>query len=124
MDVLVNLLRFIGLAAFLVLFWCLYKIYAETTNTKKKIMRFSFWGLIIVLCCCLVPDPVREKAVYRGVIGAASVAVILIIYWLLILLPVWTRRAVKAKVKQVKLDPFKIEVVNNETYLRLKKRKE
>ena len=121
MDVLVAVFRFIGLAAFFVLFWCLYKIYVETSKTNKKIMQFSFWLLLMVLVCCFVPAPVREKAIYRGGIGAAATAVVLLMYWILILLPIWTRRAVKAKVKQSKLEPFKIEIVNNEKYLHLKK---
>ena len=125
MNMLMTVLGVVILIGCMVLCWCLYKLYDEATNRTKRIAQFVFWGLLIVLFFTFTPLPLREKAIYRGVIGAVAAAIVLVAYWFLILLPVLIKKIIRmiiTKVKQSKLDSVKIEIVNSEKYIELKKR--
>lgn len=121
MNTLKTLLISIGITAGLVLFWCLFNIYNETTDTTKKLMQYCFWGIIIILFCCFMPVDVFEKAIEKGLYGGLATCIIVLLYWLFIILPISAKNKIKNSAKQAKLAPFKIEIVNDKKYTKATK---
>ena len=119
MDTLITLLISIGLTAGIFLIWCLYKLYDSVHDSTKKIIQFVLYGLLIVcatVMAFLFPNSIFMKAFLTGI----SAVIIMIICFL----PHWIKklaRNLNKKRKKAQLTPFKIEIVNNESYINLKK---
>lgn len=119
MEGLVSLFLFIIFIACAILFWCLYKLYVSGVpdSIKRVVELVLFFLMIYFMVSTSFKNTILQNAAMKGV----AAFIFVLIFFGIPRLVKKINKAIKTKVKESKLAPFKIEIVNDEKYINLKK---